>query len=306
MRRKFYRRPCQISVGREVMKRRIEYIAPFDGIVEDVLKYHGVSSSICTALRKSMGLVCALADGKEVPIRLVDTLSQGERLCIYLIDEDVKEIPKADIPVKIVYEDEDLAVIDKQAGLAVIPVKGHYGRCLANALANIWGDFVYRPVNRLDRDTSGLMIVAKNALAHSMLTAEHIHREYVALCEGVFKGDTSGIIDLPIKRIGEGIRRGVEEGGDRAITHYQILTQYEEYFSAKFILETGRTHQIRVHASHIGYPLCCDKLYNENAKQITCPNGKVLNRQALHSCRLEFVHPIRKKHLSFSSTAEFL
>ncbi len=288
------------------MKRRICYVAPFDGKVEDILKFKGISSSICVALRKAMGLVCRISDGEEIPIRLIDTLSQGESFCIYLADEDISPIPKLDIPVNIVYEDEDLAVIDKTAGIAVIPVKAHYGRCLVNALANIWGDFVYRPVNRLDRDTSGLMIVAKNQLAHSMLSAEHIHREYVVLCSGVFIGEKSGEIDLPIKRVGEGLRRQVVPSGDNALTQYRIMEQYSDYFSAKFVLKTGRTHQIRVHISHLGYPLCCDKLYNPNSKPIVCPNGKRLDRQALHSCALEFVHPISGKSMTFSSKAEFL
>lgn len=286
-------------------KRRLEYVAEFDGSAEDVLKYRGVSSSVCTALRKRLGLVRKITDGGEIPIKLIDMLAQGERFCIYLVDEVVKPIPKADIPVNIVYQDEDIAVIDKQAGLAVIPVKAHYGKSLPNALANIWGDFVYRPVNRLDRDTSGLMIVAKNQLAHSLLSVEHIHRQYVALCSGVFAGDKSGVIDLPIKRCGESMRRVVDTSGERAITHYEIINQYKDYFSAKFILETGRTHQIRVHASHMGYPLCCDKLYNENTQDIICPNGKTLDRQALHSCKLEFVHPISKETLTFESQAEF-
>ena len=286
--------------------RRIEYVAPFDGAVEDILKAEGVSSSICVALRKSLGLVCRITRGEEIPIKLVDTLGQGESFCIYLVDEDIEPIPKADIPVNIVYEDEDLAVIDKAAGIAVIPVKAHYGKCLANALANVWGDFVYRPVNRLDRDTSGLMIVAKNQLAHSVLAKEHIHREYVALCSGTFVGEKSGVIDLPIKRVGKSMRREVNVGGDRAVTRYEILKQYEEYFSARFVLETGRTHQIRVHTLHIGYPLCCDKLYNANPKQVICPSGMTLDRQALHSCALEFTHPISGEYMTFVSKAEFL
>ena len=150
------------------------------------------------------------------------------------------------------------------------------------------------------------MIVAKNQLAHSMLSAEHIHREYVALCSGVFIGEKSGEIDLPIKRVGEGLRRQVVPSGDNALTQYRIMEQYSDYFSAKFVLKTGRTHQIRVHISHLGYPLCCDKLYNPNSKPIVCPNGKRLDRQALHSCALEFVHPISGKSMTFSSKAEFL
>ncbi len=288
------------------MKRRIEYVAAFDGKAEDILKSKGISTSICTALRKSLGLVCRIADGGEIPIRLIDELSQGERFCIYLVDECVKPIPKSDIAVNIVYEDEDLAVIDKQAGIAVIPVRGHYGKSLANALANIWGDFIYRPVNRLDRDTSGLMIVAKNQLAHSALTMKHIYREYVALCSGIYVGEKSGEINLPIKRVGEDICRKVDPSGDEAITKFEILDQYSDYFSARFVLGTGRTHQIRVHSSYMGYPLCCDKLYNPNPHKIICPNGKILDRQALHSCRLEFVHPISGEKLKFLSQAEFL
>ncbi len=288
------------------MKRRIEYVAAFDGKAEDILKSKGISTSICTALRKSLGLVCRIADGGEIPIRLIDELSQGEHFCIYLVDECVKPIPKSDIAVNIVYEDEDIAVIDKQAGIAVIPVRGHYGKSLANALANIWGDFIYRPVNRLDRDTSGLMIVAKNQLAHSALTMKHIYREYVALCSGIYVGEMSGEINLPIKRVGEDICRKVDPSGDEAITKFEILDQYSDYFSARFVLGTGRTHQIRVHSSYMGYPLCCDKLYNPNPHKIICPNGKILDRQALHSCRLEFVHPISGEKLKFLSQAEFL
>ena len=288
------------------MKRRLEYIATFEGSAEDILKFSGVSSSVCTALRKRLGLVCKISGGQEIPIRLIDKLSQGDSFCIYLVDEDVRQIPKLDMPINIVYQDEDIAVIDKQAGLAFIPVKAHYGKSLVNALANVWGDFVYRPVNRLDRDTSGLMIVAKNQLAHSMLSAGHIRREYVALCSGVFVGEKAGVIDLPIKRSGEGMRREVSGDGEMAITHYEILDQYQDYFSARFALETGRTHQIRVHISHMGYPLCCDKLYNTNPQNIICPNGKTLDRQALHSFKLEFVHPISKKSMTFASQAEFL
>lgn len=286
------------------MKRRLQYVAPFDGEAADILKRLGVSSSVIKSLRKSLGLVCKIADG-EVPVRLNDRLKKGERFCIYLIDKDVKPISKIDVKVNIVYEDEDLAVIDKQSGIAVMPAKGHYGRCLSNALANIWGDFVYRPVNRLDRDTSGLMIVAKNQLAHSALTGR-IQRKYVALCSGVFEGDKKGVIDLPLKQSPDGFRRRVDESGARAVTEYEILNQYERYFSVRFLLRTGRTHQIRAHASHLGYPICCDKLYNHNPEEITCPNGKILNRQALHSYYIEFIHPMTAKEMSFTSQAEFL
>lgn len=286
--------------------RRLEFVADMDGSVDEVLSALGVSSTIRTGLRKEFGLICKVCESKEIPIKIIDSVSIGDRFCIYLKDNDIKPIPKWDCPINIVYEDEDLAVIDKSAAVAVIPTKKHYGRSLVNALANIWGDFVYRPVNRLDRDTSGLMIVAKNQLAHSNLSIEHIHREYVALCEGNFDKELKGLIDLPIRRAGSGMKREVAPDGDRAITRYEVIEQYEKYFSCRFVLQTGRTHQIRVHISHLGYPLCCDKLYNPDPKSIICPNGELLTRQALHSYRLSFVHPIDGRSMDFTSKAPFL
>ncbi|MDE5991104.1 MAG: RluA family pseudouridine synthase [Clostridia bacterium] len=286
--------------------RRLEYVARLDGSIDAVLSDMGISSTIRVGLRKEFGLICKLRDGIEVPVKIVDCINKGEKFCIYLKDTDIKPIPKWEHNVNIVYEDEDIAVIDKSAGVAVIPTKKHYGRSLVNALANIWGDFVYRPVNRLDRDTSGLMIVAKNQLAHSNLSAEHIRREYIALCEGTFEEKKKGTVDAPIKRVGSGMKREVAPDGDRAVTHYEAIKQYGEYFSARFVLETGRTHQIRVHSAHLGHPLCCDKLYNAFARSIICPNNTVLDRQALHSYKLSFIHPIDGREMEFVSEPPFL
>lgn len=289
--------------------RRIEFCNTFEGTCDDILKSQGISSSIRVMLRKRMGLVCIISeDGSEVPVRITQRLPIGQKFCIYLEDDNIEHIPPCDIPVDIVYEDEDIAVIDKRAGIAVIPVKKHYGRSLANCLANVWGDFVYRPVNRLDRDTSGLMIVAKNTLAHSRLTGK-TDREYIALCSGVFdieKYGTSGTVDKPLACVKDGMKRYVSEDGVRAVTHYEFVRQYEEYFACRFVLDTGRTHQIRVHMADMGYPLCCDKLYNPDAHTIICPSGITLDRQALHSRKLTFVHPLSGEKMCFESKAEFL
>lgn len=295
--------------GRTMTKsRRLEYICPFDGSCDDILKHYGISSGIRTDLRKRMGLVCKLDGDSEIPVILTERMKAGDRFCIYLEDGETAHIPVCDLKIDIVYEDEDLAVIDKPSGIAVIPVKNHYGKSLANCLAAVWGDFVYRPVNRLDRDTSGLMTVAKNSLAHSNLTGK-TEREYLALCQGVFDKDKyplAGTIDKPIACKEKSMKRYVSPDGERAVTHYEVLRQYEEYFLCRFVLDTGRTHQIRVHISDMGYPLCCDRLYNPDARPVVCPNGKVLDRQALHSCKLSFVHPITGEKMYFESKPEFL
>ena len=290
-----------------VKTRRIVFTAPFDGKADDVLKSLDVSSGIRTELRKRIGLVAKINGQEEIPVTLVDVLKKDEEFCIYLEDREVPGVPVCDREIPIVYEDEDLAVVEKPASLAVIPVKGHYGRSLANCLAKRWGDFVYRPVNRLDRDTSGLMVVAKNSLAHSRLSGK-THRRYLALCQGVFSGKREGIIDAPLARAEDGMKRYVCQVGKgaEAVTRYKFLKQYDGYFSAEFIPVTGRTHQIRVHSSSIGYPLMCDKLYNPCCRSLTHDDGKILDRQALHSYYLEFTHPVSGKKLCFSSAPDFI
>lgn len=290
-----------------VKSRRIVFTAPFDGRADDVLKYLGVSTSIRTDLRKRKGLVAKIGGNTETPLILVDELKKGEEFCIYLEDTTVPEVPVYDMDINIVYEDEDLAVADKPASLAVIPVKNHYGRSLANCLAKRWGNFVYRPVNRLDRDTSGLMIVAKNSLAHSKLSGK-TERRYLALCQGIFSGEKEGVIDAPIARAEDGMKRYVcQRGkGDEAVTRYKFLRQYDGYFLAQFLPVTGRTHQIRVHTASMGYPLVCDRLYNPDCKALTLWDGRLLDRQALHSYYLEFTHPVSGERLNFLSAPDFL
>ena len=282
--------------------RSININAIFDGTIEENLREQNYSSSLCTRLRKKMGLIMVNSEPKKI----VDKVKKNDVISIVLEDQDVKKVDKANIPVKIIYEDEDLAVIDKQAGLAVINTRRHFGESLENALANIWGDFVYRPVNRLDKDTSGLMIIAKNQLAHSILNDAKIQKKYLALVEGKLEGE--GDIIAPIDREEDSIiKRCIKDTGKYAETHYKVLKNYSTYTLVELTLKTGRTHQIRVHMAHIGHPLLADGIYNERAK---CPtildNGYILNRQALHAYYLKFDHPIEKKAIELTSKPDFI
>lgn len=269
--------------------------------IEQNLRELNYSSSLCSRLRKRMGLITVNSEPKKI----VDIVEEIDSISIVLEDEVITPVQKADIPINIVYEDEDLAVIDKQANLAVINTRRHFGISLENALANIWGDFVYRPVNRLDKDTSGLMIVAKNQLAHSILNTAHIEKKYLALVEGKLEGE--GDVIAPIDREEDSIiKRCIKDTGKYAETHYKVISNYSTYTLVELTLKTGRTHQIRVHMAHIGHPLLCDGIYNEKAKDVILDNGFKLTRQALHASSLTFEHPISKKVISLSSKPDFI
>lgn len=288
-------------------QRRVDLTAIIDGTVYENLKALGYSTTICTRLRKQMGLVCLTQSENLVGIILTYKLQIGQPFCIFLGDNIVREIPTFDLPIDIVYEDIDLAVINKPSGIAVISSHGHYGRSLENALANIWGsNFVYRPVNRLDRDTSGLMIVAKNQACHSKLSLHKINREYIALASGHV--EYNGIIDAPIAlKSDESMIRIISSIGKTAQTIITPIAYYEQhnYTLVKCKLLTGRTHQIRVHLAHLGHSLCCDKLYNTNTLPIVAPNGNTLDRQALHSYKLNFVHPMNNKNITLYAKCNF-
>ena len=283
--------------------RKVDIVAVKSGSIESNLRELGYSSSICSRLRKRMGLI----EVNNKACRIVDNIEKDSIFSIYLEDDNKREIiPYKDIDINILYEDDDLAVIDKPANLAVISTREHFGKSLENVLAAKWGEFVYRPVNRLDRDTSGLMIVAKNQLAHSYLSKEHINRKYLALCDGVFEGES--VIDAKIDRKeGSIMERCVKDTGKEAITYYKVLKTFSSYSLVELTLKTGRTHQIRVHMAYINHPLLGDGLYNKNAKKETVlDNGFVLKRQALHSSYLSFIQPITKKEICIESKPEFV
>ena len=225
-------------------------------------------------------------------------------LTIRLREEEASEhIAPVPLPLTIVYEDEDLLVLDKPPDMPIHPSMGNYENTLANALAYYYEQqerpFIFRCINRLDRDTSGLLIVAKNAYSSVVLSAQmkerHIHREYLAVVQGL--APERGTIDAPIGRQpGSVIARCVDPvSGEPAITHYTRVAASPDgtYSLMRIHLDTGRTHQIRVHMGHIGHPLPGDFLY--------CPDYRHFGRQPLHSHRLSFTHPVTGEEMTFTS-----
>lgn len=200
----------------------------------------------------------------------------------------------------IVYEDSDLFVVNKQGGVPTHPSHRHYSDSLANHMMYLMRSrgeaFVFRPVNRLDNDTSGLMLVAKSAHAQTCLTeqlhTEKFNREYIALVCGKLSG--SGTVNAPIARAdGSVLKREVSPIGAPAVTHYEALSSSESHSLVRLRLETGRTHQIRVHMAHIGHPLLGDFLYGERSH--------LINRTALHSASVSFIQPLTGERLQFTA-----
>ena len=230
-------------------------------------------------------------------------LKAGDRIRVRLLEkaEGSEAIMPAPLPFEIVYEDEDLLVVNKPADMPIHPSFQNHGNTLADALT--WHyqqyreDFVYRCINRLDRDTTGLLIVAKHLLSASILSdmvgKREIHREYLAIVKGI--PPENGTISAPIgRKKGSAILREVNfETGEPAVTHFARLEIRNGLSLVSLKLETGRTHQIRGHMGYIGCPLIGDYLYYPECSRIS--------RQALHSHRLSFLHPITGKALSFTA-----
>lgn len=216
----------------------------------------------------------------------------GDVVKITLPDEKSSFEPE-DIPVYPVYEDNDILIINKQPGIIVHPTKGYPSGTVANALMHYMEDtgqsFKIRFVNRLDMDTSGLLLIAKNSYCQNNITNQmrknQVSKKYLAIVRGVIP-EEKGTVDLPIGRPDpDDVRRGVMEGGSPSVTHYRVLERLREHTLVELLLETGRTHQIRVHMSHMGHPVLGDTLYGGE-------NEELISRQALHAASLTFTHPI--------------
>ena len=242
----------------------------------------------------------------DTPQPLWKPLLKGDKLTITIFEDQepslqLRPVVKA---LAIVYEDEDILVVDKPAGMSIHPSFNHYEDSLANVVLGYYmekgEEIVFRCVNRLDRETSGPTIIAKNRLASAILSVDvkerRIQREYRAVVKGSLPIDgTWHVINVPIGRIpGSAIMRQTDPmNGKPAVTRYQALDHNDKYSYIKLRLETGRTHQIRVHMNHIGHPLPGDYLYH--------PDFSDFSRVPLHSHLLEFIHPVTGETLLLKS-----
>lgn len=216
-------------------------------------------------------------------------------------EEDNSNIVPTNMPLSIIYEDEYLLVVNKPAGIAVHPSILHYSDSLANGVKFYFDRIGLRKkiriVNRLDRNTSGIVIFAKNEYIQETLIkqmqSKEFKKEYLAIVEGILQ-EKSGTLDFPIARKdGSIIERCVKPNGEKAITHYNVLKDFNGLSLVHIVLETGRTHQIRVHFSHIGHPVLGDTLYGNPSN--------LISRQALHSFKVSFIHPISQEKLSLEA-----
>lgn len=284
------------------MNRVIDYIIDEagDGLrIEQYLRRKGYSGQNLAEIKRMPKSV--LVNGEHYYMK--QKLNTGDHLSIHICETKCSEkIPPVQIPLDIVYEDEDIIVINKQAGMPIHPSLNNYTNSMANALAWYYQEqgkpFIFRCCNRLDRDTSGLTVVAKHLVSGNILSdmvrRRDIHREYLAIVRGHVSPE-AGTINAPLARKpGTIIERTVDwEQGETAITHYRLVEERNGHSLISLRLETGRTHQIRIHMKYLGYPLIGDYLYN--------PDMEYIGRQALHSHRLSFTHPITGKPMEFTA-----
>lgn len=263
----------------------------------------GLSRSMAVNLIESENVT---VNGK--PSNKKQKLSIGDIVCVIVPEPVPYEAKAENIPFDIVYEDDDLLVVNKPKGMVVHPAAGNYEGTLVNALLWHCGDSlsgingVLRPgiVHRIDKDTSGLLIVAKNDLAHQKLAeqikAHSFTREYEAVVYGSLKDDR-GVVDAPIGRHPVDRKKMcvTQKNSKNAVTHYEVISRYKGYTHIKCILETGRTHQIRVHMAYIGHPVSGDPVYGVKNEKVTFIG------QCLHARKIGFVHPKTNEYMEFTS-----
>ena len=267
-----------------------------------------IDKYLASKLDYSREFIAKLIDAKLVLVndKVVKASYQiglGEEIIVHEEDFQIEEnVEAVKMDLDIVYEDDYLMVINKPSGLVVHPGNGNYHNTLVNGLmyytknlSDIGGEVRPGIVHRIDKDTSGLLLIAKTNPVHEILADDfknkRIKREYIALLDGVFK-NSSATIDAPIGRDKQNREKmAVVEDGKSAVTHMKVLKRYDKYTLVSCVLETGRTHQIRVHLAYIGYPVHNDPVYSKKEADFF--------GQFLHSYKMSFVHPITKKKMEF-------
>ena len=287
------------------MSERVTLSVASEGSGSRIDKY--ISDNIALTRSAVQGLLSeggVLVNGKAVSKNY--KLREGDSIDVEIPDPEPMDAAPEDIPLDIVYEDSDLLVVNKPKGMVVHPAHGNYTGTLVNALLHHCGDSlsgingVIRPgiVHRIDKNTSGLLIVAKNDASHLKLAEQiKVHsftREYEAVVTGSFK-ETEGTVDAPIGRHKTDRKKMcvTPENSRNAVTHYNVLRQYGGYAHLRLKLETGRTHQIRVHMAYIGHPVLGDDVYGKPYKG--------LEGQCLHARKIGFIHPSTGEYMEFES-----
>lgn len=256
-----------------------------------------LSGRLITKLKRQQGI---LINGQ--PSRTIDRVKTGDLVSAHIDFQEESYITPEEIPLNIIYEDDCLLAVNKCPNMPVHPSAGHQSGTLAQGI--LWHyrkqglATKVRPVNRLDRDTSGITLFAKNAHIQEQLITQmkenRVHKAYLGIVHGAFS-PPSGTICLPIARKeGSIMERIIDPNGDESVTHYKTLEVHEGFSLVEFILETGRTHQIRVHAKALNHPLLGDWLYSDIPTQL-------IDRQALHAYQLAFDHPLSGERINLSA-----
>ncbi|PLR78806.1 RNA pseudouridine synthase [Bacillus sp. V3-13] len=265
-------------------------------LIREFLREKHISKTALTDIKFKGGNI--RVNGDDVTVRHI--LNEGDCLEVIFPKEERSEGVKGEkIPLSIIYEDPYVLVVDKPAGMSTIPSREHPSGSLANALIGYYQekdiDATAHIVTRLDRDTSGIVLIAKHRHVHHLLSQQQrsgqVNRVYQALCEGYIAEDGGKIVEPIARKADSIIEREVNPAGQYACTHFKVLARFDRFTHVELKLETGRTHQIRVHLSHLGHPLLGDDLYGGSRQYIT--------RQSLHCSSLVLWHPILGQELNF-------
>lgn len=285
-----------MKVG-EMMREITYYITKNDDgrKIKNILRQNlGISAAVLTKLKKAPEGITLNGEG----VYATKEAKEGDTLKISLPDEASQNIVPSHIPLDIIYEDEDILAVNKPRNMPCHPSQNHHDDTLANGVMHYYKEkgFTFRVITRLDKDTSGVVLIAKNKISASILS-DHmlngkIYKEYVALCHDAPKV-TKGTIDAPIARKeGSTIMRVVDPSGKRAVTEYEVIQNNDDFSLIKLNPITGRTHQIRVHLSHIGCPIYGDDMYGSPLKN---------EKTRLHCRQIRFNHPMTRKELTIEA-----